>query len=125
MKPEIAEAIETNKPILCFHHIQNYGDFLNVMFFRKLFARDICFVDCKTIAEVPPNIRVYMGVGTLIGYILPDHFFKDRRITFLGTGAVALVRSTEFFRAGDGFTRGLLSETVTGIRAGGDPLPAP
>lgn len=122
MKPEIADAIAKNKPILCFHHIQNYGDFLNVMFFRKLFGREICFVDCKAIAEIPPDVRVFMGVGTLIGYILPDQFFRDRKITFLGTGAVARVRSTEFFRACDGFTRGLLSETVTGIKAGGDPF---
>lgn len=122
MKPELAEAIATGKPIFCFHHIQNYGDFLNVLFFRKLFDREICFIDCKTIAEVPPDVRVFMGVGTLIGYILPDRFFKGRKITFLGTGAVARVRSTEFFRACNGFTRGLLSQTVTGIRAGGDPF---
>jgi hypothetical protein len=122
MKPEIAEAIASNKPILNFHHIQNYGDFLNVMFFRKLFGRDICFVDCKAIAEIPPDVRVFMGIGTLIGYILPDNFFRGRRITFLGTGAVARVRSNEFFRACDGFTRGLLTETVTGVKAGGDPF---
>jgi len=122
MKPELAEAIRSNKPILCFHHIQNYGDFLNVVYFRELFGRDICFVDCKAIAEVPPDVRVFMGVGTLIGYILPDHFFKGRKITFLGTGAVARVRSTEFFGACNGFTRGPLSETVTGITAGGDPF---
>ena len=122
MRAEIAEAIGTKKPILCFHHIQNYGDFLNVMFFRKLFGREICFVDCKTIAEIPRDTRVYMGVGTLIGYILPDDFFLGRKITFLGTGAVARVRSTEFFRQCNGFTRGPLSETVTGIAAGGDPF---
>jgi hypothetical protein len=122
MKPEIVEAIAARRPILCFHHIQNYGDFLNIFFFRKLFGEEVCFVDCKTIATIPPDVRVFMGIGTLIGYILPDHFFNGRKITFLGTGAVARVRSNEFFHTCSGFTRGLLSETVTGIKAGGDPF---
>lgn len=93
MKSELAEAMIRNFPLFCYHHIPKYGDFLNVLLFRKIFGHDIYFLYRTALAEVPPDVRVFMGVGTLIGYIFPEHFIKGRKITFLGTGAVARVRS--------------------------------
>lgn len=93
-----------------FYPIPNYGDLLNIPIFKHYCG-----------AEVLPYQQMedgkgFMGIGTLAGYVIPDEWFDNREITFLGTGGVG----TKLKGKHKGFARGEISAAKLGVPCVGD-----
>jgi FkbM family methyltransferase len=91
---------------------KNFGDLLNIPILRHYFG-DIEFKN-----EIWPHSRVLVGIGTLIGYIVPDEWYLDKDVTFLGTGSRDTGKKVDL--KAKGFVRGKLTEQKTGLPALGD-----
>lgn len=115
MDKVIQQAIEEGIPLVCLHPISNYGDLLNIPLLNKYFRRNYCYASYHYLNDVPKNVNIFMGAGTLIGYIVPVEWFRNRNITFLGTGAIVRTGQTNVFNSCHGFVRGPISEAITGV----------
>lgn len=96
------------------HHIINFGDLLNVPLLNYYFGDSLEFVSYKEVGTG----KVFMGIGTLIDYIIPLEWFNNRKVVFLGTGSARMER--HFIGSAKGFVRGKLTEAKMGVRALGD-----
>ena len=111
----IQQAIEDGIPLVCLHSISNYGDLLNIPLLNKYFRTNYCYASYQYLNDVPESVNIFMGAGTLIGYIVPLEWFRNRHITFLGTGAIVRTGQTKVFNDCHGFVRGPISEAITGV----------
>ena len=99
---------------IVIHPIDNFGDLLNIPLLNYYFDDMPEFESCK---EVKPG-KVFVGMGTLIDYIIPLDWFNDKQIVFLGTGSAQ--KEQNFTGPAGGFVRGKLTETKMGVEALGD-----
>jgi len=99
---------------IVIHPIDNFGDLLNIPLLNYYLDDTPEFISCK---DVKPG-KVFMGLGTLIDYIIPLEWFNDKQVTFLGTGSAQKERI--FTGHAGGFVRGKLTEAKMGIKALGD-----
>jgi hypothetical protein len=107
------------KSKLVFHHISNYGDALNIVVFPH-FLGDIDFIKYD---EVQPGSTVFIGIGTLIGYIISKKIWQEW--DYLGIVPICLgtggIEYEDRIILKEGFVRGPLTASKTGLPAKGDP----
>uniref|UniRef100_A0A6M3K9Z8 Putative polysaccharide pyruvyl transferase family protein n=1 Tax=viral metagenome TaxID=1070528 RepID=A0A6M3K9Z8_9ZZZZ len=120
MDKAIEEVLKKGTPLVCIHPIPNYGDLLNIPIVTALLGRDAAFGSYQMLTEVPKDVNIFIGIGTLVGYIIPTEWFRNRKVTFLGTGAVERPMDRSVFNSAQGFVRGPVSAQTTGLPAGGD-----
>lgn len=99
---------------LVWYKTINYGDYLNWII-PSLFTGG--FTLCHW-GNAPEGETLYLGIGTLVDYIIPVEWFKKRDVILLGTG------TNNFDKPFDakvrGFARGRLSGRRLGVDGVGD-----
>lgn len=92
----------------------NFGDCFNLSVMPYLFGDDCHLYHWRGL----PEGKIYLGLGTLVDYMIRLGWLRDRDVTLLGTGTNNF--GTPAGKEFKGFARGELSAKRLGVKAVGD-----